>query len=493
MTIFYIEEADKAAAEALGSKSKEKVVQLDVNMPILTAVGDITLVAHTSDDATHIGGMTPKELAAVFSKVVQDKSKLEDIYLISCEAGLCLPNNPPLAQQFAEAMNRNKFNMLKVHAVTNPVGMPTVGMRVEVVTQVGLSEIEGAKLGDVKAFVYDNQLSENLDTKIADTLEAAAVFLNEGNNHAYRKKYKEYTELVRSSQNNSDYTKQDIFKTGHYKTAMQQPAYTFTAQGPKARMSKEVSDAIFYLETNRVLFSEEKHKKNLNKDIEYLQKNPEMDAKSICKYFKKTRGGLIKKNTSEYYALISPLIELLGERVSQPVEHSKIKAKKIVQSNPSVSSLSDVSEPLMTNQHGIKRKLQELAPHYSERLPELDNILKKNEILKELKLYKGQRENEWGRFHFNFLKLMSVFYFIQDVLTGTDHFNSKSREIKISATDKLIKHLESGLDPRFNSSELLALKGGRLGQIVDKYPTKLDGLVNDFTTPQKTDSKHPLP
>lgn len=99
-------------------------------------------------------------------------------------------------------------------------------------------------------------------------------------------------------------------------------------------------------------------------------------------------------------------------------------------------------------------------------------------IIKELAEYQNIRRNEWG-FHYNFLGVISALYFIQDMLTGTDHFNSKSREIKISAASKLEQLMApSHTGPiTFTASEKKALKDGRLGAIVSKHGG-LEKLMN---------------
>jgi uncharacterized protein (DUF1810 family) len=99
-------------------------------------------------------------------------------------------------------------------------------------------------------------------------------------------------------------------------------------------------------------------------------------------------------------------------------------------------------------------------------------------IIKELTRYQNIRKNEWG-FHYNFLGIISALYFIQDMLSGTDHFNSKSREIKISAASKLEQLMTpSHAGPiTFSESEKKALKDGRLGAIVSKHGG-LEQLMN---------------
>ncbi|KTD44498.1 DUF1810 family protein [Legionella quateirensis] len=91
-------------------------------------------------------------------------------------------------------------------------------------------------------------------------------------------------------------------------------------------------------------------------------------------------------------------------------------------------------------------------------------------LIQELAQYKNIRKNEW-EFHYNFLGIVSVLYFIQDSLFGTDHFNTKNREIKISAASKLEQILDPDQpipDP-LNEAEIKALKEGRLGDLVSRH------------------------
>lgn len=88
----------------------------------------------------------------------------------------------------------------------------------------------------------------------------------------------------------------------------------------------------------------------------------------------------------------------------------------------------------------------------------------------DLNHYISERKNEW-RFHYNFLGIISVIYFLYDAVCGTDYLNSKSKEIKITAAQKL----EQLIDPDsketvvLSHSEKSALKEGRLGELIQKY------------------------
>jgi len=84
-----------------------------------------------------------------------------------------------------------------------------------------------------------------------------------------------------------------------------------------------------------------------------------------------------------------------------------------------------------------------------------------------LEVYIVQRNNEW-QFHYNFLGLMSVLYYLQDMVLGTDHFNSKSRDVKVNAAMKLQDYINPDVQEKegFTVQEKLALRDGRLGKIV---------------------------
>ena len=85
--------------------------------------------------------------------------------------------------------------------------------------------------------------------------------------------------------------------------------------------------------------------------------------------------------------------------------------------------------------------------------------------------YVNTRKQEWS-YHYNFLGFVALVYLIQDAVMGTDHFNSKNREIKLSATQKLKKlvdHPEKKDSIVFSNSEKKALLDGRLGQTVTNH------------------------
>lgn len=91
-------------------------------------------------------------------------------------------------------------------------------------------------------------------------------------------------------------------------------------------------------------------------------------------------------------------------------------------------------------------------------------------LIIDLESYVEIRESEWS-FHYNFLGLLSIAYFLLDLVKGTDYFDSKSKETKINAAKKLGSWLESSdssplsLEP----GEKQALQEGRLGELMSLY------------------------
>ncbi|HAU1193015.1 TPA: DUF1810 family protein [Legionella pneumophila] len=109
-------------------------------------------------------------------------------------------------------------------------------------------------------------------------------------------------------------------------------------------------------------------------------------------------------------------------------------------------------------------------PHITIFSPKQSKANTTHPISKELSQYINKRKNEWG-YHYNFLGLVALVYFIQDLILGTDHFNHKAREVKLSAASKLQKILDPKCHEQcnLNPSERKALSDGRLGKIINKH------------------------
>ncbi|WP_078061490.1 DUF1810 family protein [Legionella saoudiensis] len=84
--------------------------------------------------------------------------------------------------------------------------------------------------------------------------------------------------------------------------------------------------------------------------------------------------------------------------------------------------------------------------------------------------YIEARNKEWS-FHYNFLGIMSVVYWLNDAIWGTNYFNTKSREIKVSAAT----HLKKMIDHKdydsiiLSEAEETALRNGTLGDLINSH------------------------
>jgi uncharacterized protein (DUF1810 family) len=107
----------------------------------------------------------------------------------------------------------------------------------------------------------------------------------------------------------------------------------------------------------------------------------------------------------------------------------------------------------------------------------------------KLASYISERENEWS-FHYNFLGVMSLIYWLFDLLGKSDYYNNKSKEIKLSAAKTLKENIDNNGAPYkpLAPAEKEALSHGRLGALVssygglDKIKQKLVNAENTLTT-----------
>jgi uncharacterized protein (DUF1810 family) len=141
-----------------------------------------------------------------------------------------------------------------------------------------------------------------------------------------------------------------------------------------------------------------------------------------------------------------------------PIVTSETLQKGIIDSqSPSLSTTSTLFSPLN------KTTIYNPEPSKVEKKPN-------SELIKDLKKYIAMRNEEWS-FHYNFLGVMSVLYFLHDAVLGTDFFNNKSKEIKLNAATKLETWLDSSdsNELELTAAEYQALQQGRLGALITKH------------------------
>ena len=451
---------------------------------------EITLAAHSNEDRTLVGGKTAAELADAFATMFsgRDKGQLKHFYFISCEAGMpSRDGGASFAQKFAGEMERKGFSALNIHAAAPPSDQHCVGMRVEVITRGGAS---GSKPGHVTAFLYKNPYSEKLDdliTKLSERveflkIEAARRELSGVEEAELRRKRNDVTSLLRMRNSETDYQKVDIFSGKNYKETMQSDCYTFTARGRKAEVNDIVAFTIMQLEdTKLLLLSSErdgvfadlsrtewdKFLGYINGDIRNLKALP-LARQHIGEVEKVLEGGRnrLQLSTSTYYNTVIKAIKArLRERGAERTAPTTNLNKEL----PAIALVptAQASEP---GNPGAYRRAVHLTTLGGRPRPaeNFDTINKRNELIERLKAYQEQRKQEWS-YHFNFLGIMSVVYFVLDALTGSDHFNSKHREVKLSATEELLNSLNTGHSAVLEKQEAAALQEGRLGGIIAEF------------------------
>lgn len=492
MPILYFKE-DESSAIALASLSQTRDKPQLFGSPLAKdSLSDITLVAHTSDEATHIGDKTPKELAEDFLKMFAryDKTALQDIYLISCEAGMVKDGKHPLAKQFLDIMHARGFTSLKVHAITNPEGVSIHGMRVEVVLQGGASL---APSGSVRALMYRNPDSRELDDRLTELNKELA---DRTSMRPAKHIIAEIRTISASKIQDPSLEPFEFLSTLQYKKTMREPNNTFSKTSPTICMSANVAFAIHFLEQEKLKLLlpeklDEKRLGYLKSSIAKLECDHHAlkDVKSIMTAIKeaakphadsRAHRALVKLagNTSSFdREVISPLTTALNAFEQQHLEEAS-----------SASDASDDSDDIAVEKPLIEPPKSGLAlrgkfSHFKTPVPEKVTPIINQALIKELEAYREERKAEQWDYHYNFLNVVSFVYYILDTLTGSDHFSSKHRDVKLAAVDKLIAKTQNPTgEYEFTSKETKALQESRLGKIVKKF----EAIDSKKTSPTPT-------
>ncbi|WP_133127080.1 hypothetical protein [Legionella nagasakiensis] len=479
MTILYLDDNDKDSAEALAAVHRDRALRLDDVRERTLRDHDITLCAHTDDERTTIGGKTPRELARDLARKYGDnKANLQDVYLISCEAGM---GQPSLAQQLAIEMRNTGFAAgIRIHAA-NPVNADELhGMRVEVVTRPGAWTL-GAR-GDVRAFFYGNEHSYEVDSQIEDAEES-------GNR-------REATRLFRARSTDSRYVKTDIFDTHDYKEELNRAHHTFTTAGPGPKPNRAVLKAIEILQTviavpaARHGFSEEEKERLIPKLMAAIHGWERKDGEI------KVGGEVIKRKSGpdarfiglkdmpnasvdEIIAKLNEVRDVLGRRsvfgssnfqtiigvVSRQLheleEPMRPYHQRMVGSRPStppvvhpaLAQLNHVSEP--SRKHGTAR----VVP-----APDSTSLVRGEALFRQALqgyIVDRQRTNT-DYFYGGWTTFWNWIANGFRALCGMDQIpiEAKSRDVKIAAAERLSR------GEALSEQEVAATKEGRLGELV---------------------------
>lgn len=424
------------AAESLANAHNTSAIKFNPDETLSGDISNITLVARTRN-ATTIGHKTPVELAADFAKMIpRRRNNVKHIYLIAEEAGLMKANQPCLAQEFVEAMYTQGFTQLAVHAIASP-GIPAHGMGVEVLnTSGGMLKQKGY----VHAVYYRDKLSCGIDQHILEILDEQEECQQEYNRilasrarygraealHEFKRKERDSASLLVDRKANPKYQKTDVLLTKNYQEEMNQPWNTFKAGALTPGISGPVNYAIGYLSIQNARYNE-----FLSPDLKLLRENPGMNMEELL-----TKLAIHKnkpKLEGRYYdAVVAQLARELHEQ--------------------DFSMLTPIASQNLALGNGQ-------AAH---RFFQTEAVAPLPTLAEQLESYRTLRQREWGGFHYNFLGILSVIYFISDCLCKTNYYNSKHRDIKIKAVTTLLENE----NPQFTADQRAALLNGRLGKII---------------------------
>lgn len=498
VTVLYFKNEDLGVATVLASTTKQRVAQFETTDAFTKIGKEITLVSPKELNENQMGGKTAAELAQTLSQRIPDRHKksLQHVYLIAPEAGLT-QDKPSFAQDLSKAMAGLGFSKVQVHAIANPVNFAIQAMGMQI---AGLEDTQ-YKPGTLRAFVWKDA----------------------------------HTEL-------------GILSTSDYRKEMQRQYYTFNEDGPKDSISAAASFAIHFLQSQDFKEGRHpnRRKKLLNKGIEAIQAAPASGIDEIIKSLQGNRTDDTIKNKSSFCTDIVARLEVLLRHELQPSSPSapltaqsstasmmqslhpagpsssgKINsiARNIIHSTSllshqavetsrpedsmrpvihvaateepsdkvfhSGSHLDEFTESTLEIPSEADKGTEGIPQPVHESLDEAEELIDLDFLCQALTAYKAMRNNECWGFHYNILGMMSLIYYVTDALTGTDHFNSKSRDVKISATNKLLDLVSNNdeLAEDFTESEERALGEGRLGNIVASYGG-LDAIRAMWARPQ---------
>lgn len=504
MVIVYINESDSISAQSL----KENMCQRGINPTVIDFTnftstadveGDLTLVAHTYDERKTIGNHTPSALAKAFAKKYpnpEDKLKLKEIFLISCEAGISVDGRPSLAQQLATELNKKGFNEVVIHAVANPVGTPMAEMRVEVVARGGT--LTGGFTGQLNAYLFADPL-DVIDAEIAK--KRREMENTRGAAHTQLSKAVTQLEIQKENQKFTFLTAED------YKEVMRQPCHTFTPAGPNGYMSDSVAFAIHFLLLKKRGERDPKTLGYIERDIHDLQQNTNQNAKATIEFLRRGRstrdydGGTflgISYGSTYCAEVLKPLAEKLLQREQdipfiQPAGMPAASTSGGSSSDSHTTIMGKIGDTRTKPKADAKPKKPSNpvppAVKPTNPPPQHTIILEKKELREQLEGYIKMREKEWD-YTGNFLGVVSVFYAICDKLFGTNHFNTESRQAKITAAQHLVDILWGHTDVKLDDNDCMALSEGRLGRIVgdklDRFSLRPQQAKSDATVAPRT-------
>lgn len=186
MLTFYLEESHKTfaglisggagvwnASGKLISVKNSECQPLTAGEPISCDKEEIALYAHSSGDGEKsLSVLSDVQVAMRLNDLyAHNKSRLKDIYLIACEAGLSVNNSPSLAQRLARELVVRGFSPdIRVHAIAAPMDRVTTDIRIQAVENSGLINRRRRQRGEVSCergdiYAFTVKVSTEIDAK----------------------------------------------------------------------------------------------------------------------------------------------------------------------------------------------------------------------------------------------------------------------------------------------------------------------------------------
>lgn len=181
-----------------------------------------------------------------------------------------------------------------------------------------------------------------------------------------------------------------------------------------------------------------------------------------------------QKGSYEQYALLSQRCDRIFELIKPkytPCEFtlSHITKPKVKSATPEIPKPSAPSIEALPSQQAQLNPLKSSKASSSPQFFTPPTSEPLHSTVMKLDLYIAERTREWY-FHYNFLCIMSLVYFMKDYFSGSHYSQSKSRAVKIEAATKLRNMLDPDVASfsEFTQEEKEALQEGRLGKITEE-------------------------
>lgn len=445
-----------------------------------------------------------------------DKDKLEHLYLLMPNAGKKIAGGEKtVAEDLAITLDNARFHKLQLHAV-----MPAKNTEMQVSLNQGkvVVSIQGSQWSANPENTFYNQLNTRLANRVKELKEKPNQSYEEQRELACGQEF-----LARLGARRTAGKPMKLDLPADYRQEMKRDYNTFRYETPVSKIrcqAERVSDSIVALTLLRHArkqvtaeidwveqtygtqentanlgakqFGDKLHAQAqyLDGRIQALEVAQKSGLSSIQFLLQSDNSGHLSQHqlqaNSGYQRFGATILDIVRKLNQVPVKKAAVSEQAKPTDSRSAALPPSLPAQQVSQQHQAELKALVAGvrhEHPSARVQSNPNQRK----IDELTRYIEQRKTEWS-YHRNFLGIVGLVYLIQDKLTGSDHFNSKNRDTKISAAEKLKTQLESGQQVDLNPSEQKALSDGRLGQIAKMATEPLPADQHDLSSSLRSGS-----